>query len=298
MKKTLTVLTLILVISSIACQVQAGSTMWEIQGGKNRAYLLGSIHIMPENAYPLDTKIEEAFNESDVLVVELDATAVDQAQVQAFIGKHGIYTGGNSLKKALPEELFATIVEKSSELGLSEAQVNMFKPWLVSLNLTMGALQKIDIKSELGVDMHFLNKAKEREMKILELETVTSQLEALSSLSESVQEDYLEYAISEYDSAGENFTEMLQAWQNGDTGKLYELSKGEMLKLAEEMPGIEDYYRRLFTQRDREIAKKIKGFLEDEQDQTFFIIIGAFHMVGDDGLIRVLEEMGYQTEQY
>jgi len=298
MKKIISALVFITVIALLTCQVQAGSTMWEVKGGKNRAYLLGSIHIMPGDAYPLNSEIEKAFDNSDVLVVEVDATTVDQAGVQAFIGKRGIYTGGESLKKNLPDKLFRTIVEKSAELGLSEAQVNMFKPWLISLNLNMGALKKINIESELGVDMHFLNKAKEREMKILELETATSQLEAFSSLGEDTQVDYLEYTIEEFDKAEENFRVMLKAWKNGDTGKLYEVSKGEMLEMAEEMPGIRDYYDRLFTERDREIARKIAGYLEDDQKHTFFIIVGAFHMVGDDGLIRMLNDMDYQTEQY
>jgi len=79
------VLTLLITLGTILCNLYAVNFMWEIQGGANKAYLLGSIHTMPVDVYPLDEKIESAYKESDVLVVEADATTIDQTAVNNFI---------------------------------------------------------------------------------------------------------------------------------------------------------------------------------------------------------------------
>ena len=296
-KKLLTVIALVCLVLSITATVHADLCMWEIQDCHNKAFLLGSIHLMPENAYPLDSTIEEAFGGSDVLVVELDATTLNQNVINNFIGLNAIYRDSTNLQSRLDEALFDSLVTDFAELGLNEQQLNMFKPWFVSLNLGMGALQKIDIETGLGIDMHFLNQAHEKEMEIIELEEATSQLEAISSMDEDTQIDFLEYAVDEFDNAGENFNEMLVAWQEGDTEKLNSISKEKILSMEEEMPGMKDYYDKMFTQREEEMTKEIIELVENEEAHTYFIIVGAFHLVGDDGLIVRLQDKGYTLKQ-
>ncbi len=296
-KKILTAIAVVCLVLLLTSALYADLCMWEIQGGHNKAFLLGSIHVMPEDAYPLDSTIEGAFDESDVLVVELDATTLDQNVINNFIGLHAIYRDSTNLQSRLDEALFDTLVADFAELGLSEQQLNMFKPWFVSLNLGMGALQKIDIETGLGIDMHFLNQAHEKEMEIIELEEATSQLEAISSMDEDTQIDYLEYTMDEFENAGENFNEMLVAWQDGDTKKLNSISKEKILSLEEEMPGMADYYDRMFTQREEEMVQEIIDLVENEEKHTYFIIVGVFHMVGDDGLLARLQEKGYTLKQ-
>lgn len=298
MKKRLIVVALlgfVILSTTLNC---TSSFLWEVENGKNKVYLLGSLHIMPEEVYPLDDRIEKAFEKADILVVEVDATTLDQTAVNNFIIANAVYRDSINLQSILDEELFNNISLKMQELGITEEQLKAFKPWFVSLNLGLGALQKIDITTGLGIDLHFLNKAHEQEKTILELETPIIQLEALSSMDEQTQIDYLRYSLEDYENAEENFMKMLECWKTGDADAMNTQTKMKLLELKDELPGISHYYNEVFVNRDINIAKKLAGYLEGEEDHTYFIIVGAFHVIGDDGLLKLLNDKGYKTKQY
>ena len=292
------VLTLLMTLFIIVTNLHAEIFMWEIQGGKNNAYLLGSIHIMPEDTYPLDDKIENAFKEADVLVVEVDITTIDQGKIQAFIAEKACYEEGKNLQTEIPAEMYKSLSDKFEELGVPMTQIDIYKPWFVSMNLGLLSLQKLNVTAGQGIDLHFLNQANEKEMEILDLETAGAQLEILASNPDQVQVDYLQYSIEDYEQGVVVFMEMLEAWKTGDTEKMNKVSKVKMLELGEELPGMIDFYNKLFTERDEKILQKIIEHLENEDDHTYFIIVGALHLVGEDGLIKLLNNEGYKTKQY
>jgi len=182
-------------------------------------------------------------------------------------------------------------------LGFTKDQLNRFKPWFVGLNLGLAKLKKLDVDAGLGLDIHFLNKAHEQGIEILELEIPTSQMEMLASLPENIQMDYLSYTLGEYTKIDSTFHEVLDAWQNGDTERTNTLSRVKMRELEDEMPGMEEYYNRMFCEREKQIAEKIEGYMDDEEGRIYFIIVGAFHLVGDDGLLKMLEDNGYKIKQ-
>jgi uncharacterized protein YbaP (TraB family) len=271
--------------------------MWEIEGGQNKAFLLGSLHTMPKDIYPLNEKIEQAFDVSDVLVVEVDATTLDQDVVNNFIIANAVYRDSTNLQSVLDKELFVNISKKFQELGFSEDQLKVFKPWFVSLNLGLGALQKIEITTGQGIDLHFLTKAHERKLPIVELETALLQLEALSSMDKQTQIDYLQYSVEDYENANENFQKTLECWKTGKAEEMNLSTKKKLFDLKDELPGILHYYNNLFVDRDKKIAEKLSGYLENEENHTYFIIVGALHLVGEDGLLKLLQNKGYRTTQ-
>ncbi|KQC10298.1 MAG: hypothetical protein APR54_03220 [Candidatus Cloacimonas sp. SDB] len=278
--------------------LQAKIMMWEIGKGNNVVYLLGSIHVMPEDAYPLDEQIEAAFEKSDLLVVELDPGKIDQNELNDLIVNSAFYPDGTSLKSEIPTELYNPVIEKFQELGMPEAQVNQFRPWFVALNLGMGALQKLEINSATGIDIHFLNKAHEKQLTILEMETPTAQMEVLSSMQDSTQIDYLQYVVEDYDNVKEDFMKLLSAWEAGDADKVNKLYRIKLKELASELPGMKEYYQKLLPDRDKQMADQIKGFLESEEGHTYFVIAGVIHLVGKDGILQLLKDEGYSADQF
>ncbi|MBN1327165.1 MAG: TraB/GumN family protein [Candidatus Cloacimonetes bacterium] len=297
MKSIKIAFTLLLISGVILTNLFAENFMWEVQGGYNKAYLLGSIHTMPKDIYPLDEKIERAFLESDKLVMEVNPTKFDQQEINNFIITHAVYQDTTNLKTHLPQDIYQTLNAKFMELGFKDDQVKAYKPWFVSINLSLGALQKIDVEKEQGIDLHFLKKAEEREMPVLELETALAQFEALSSMDKETQKDVLINSLDELDDIPKFFDKLLQAWKDGDAEKMNEVSRQKILEAEEELPGIRDYYNELFLNRDKNILEKITAFLEDEEKSTYFIIVGAVHLVGDDGLLQMLQEKGYKIVQ-
>ena len=298
MKRALIIIALLCIVLLVATLNCTDNFLWEVENGQNKVYILGSIHIMPEGTYPLDEKIETAFEEADILVVEVDITKIDQEKIQAIIVEKACYKEGKNLQTEIPEDLYMSVSKKFEELGVPMTQIDVYKPWFVSMNLGLLSLQKLNITAGQGIDVHFLNKANEKEMVILDLETASSQLEMLASNPEESQIDYLQYSIDDYEQSTETYMDMLEAWETGNTKKMNAVTKVKMLELEEELPGIIDFYNKMFTERDEKILQKIIEYLENKDDHVYFIIVGALHLVGEDGLINLLNDKGYKTKQY
>ena len=203
MRKRLIIVAAICIL--FTSQIWTDDFLWEVENGKNKVYLLGSLHIMPEEVYPLNDNIESAFEEAEILVVEVDITNADQEKIQTLIVEKAYYKEGRNLQTELPAELYKTVTRKFEELGVPMAQIDIFKPWFVSMNLGLLGLQKLNITTGLGIDVHFLNQANEKKMEILELETASSQLEMLASNPDKVQIDYLQYSIGDYEQSKETY---------------------------------------------------------------------------------------------
>ena len=299
MKKTAQIITMLCVLSFLTLSVQAGLCLWEVESSKSKVYLLGSIHIMPKDTYPLNEQIEKAFTASDILVVELDPQNVDQAEMNTLVMETGLYPKETTLQSKIPESLFKTLTEKFKTFGMTPEQFNRFKPWLAGLTLNMLALKQVKIEKAQGIDLHFINKAKarEKEMPILELEKPVTQLTALSSMPEDIQSKFLQSCVDDFDKVQEEFGKVLAAWKKGDTDSLDKLARQKIKDMEAELPGIITYYNALFPEREKEMLKKIATYLEDEKKQTYFVIVGAFHLVGDDGMLQALKDMGYTIRQ-
>ena len=110
--------------------------------------------------YPLDAQIERAFSSSDVLVVEADASP-DKAMALAVKMMAGAsYPLEDSLEKHISKDTFDAVVARLAKDGMPAAQAKMLKPWFLASMITLTELQKLGIKPEKGLDMHFLAAAK------------------------------------------------------------------------------------------------------------------------------------------
>lgn len=271
--------------------------LWEVENGKTKMYLLGSIHLMPESTYPLNPIIESSFNESDILAIEADPTKIDQAKVQQLIMNTGMYPQGETLKENIDTELYQKIETVFTTFGMPMQQIDMFKPWFVGFNLAMLEIQKTKLDPKLGIDMHFIEKAKNKDIEIIELENGYDQLKLLTSFPEEAQEQYLEYSLDNYENVQEMFDTMLKAWTTGDAELMNTATKQKMLDFCKTMPGLEEYYEKMFLQRDIKIVEKLDKILKSNDGKTYFVVVGAGHLIGEDGLLQLLKDNGYKTKQ-
>jgi uncharacterized protein YbaP (TraB family) len=127
-------------------------------------------------------------------------------------------------------------------------------------------------------------------MPILELESTEYQFQILSSIPddliiESLQEDL------DYYSAGEDFEELFTTWEEGDYLKMESLVFGSL----DQNPELSLFYETVFDKRNITMAEKIEGYLEN--DETYFVVVGAGHLVGDNGLVNLLGKKGYSIRQ-
>ena len=266
---------------------------WKVKDvkGNDKVYLLGSIHVVPDNIYPLKKEILSSFEAADFLVVEADAANIDMAKVQQMTMEKGMYKPGNDLKKNISEKLYKDLAEELKKTGMVTIDnVGTMKPWLIALTLSQLQLMKMGLNMENGIDMHFLKLAKDKK-KILELESAAFQIELLSGFSDELQVEFLKSSVEESDKLKEKFDGMVESWKKGDAGELVKVIKEEY----KDKPKLQPIYKKLIDDRNITMTDKIEGYLNDKTDKKYFVVVGAGHLVDKGGIVDLLKNKGFKV---
>ena len=263
--------------------------LWKVEGpGASVAYLLGSLHVLTPEFYPLSADINKAFAASRTLVEELDLDEMnDPAQMMNALSK-AMLTDGRTLDQIVAPSTFAEVAKRAEKAGLPMMALQRMKPWLVAITLMAPTLQAAGFKAELGVDKHFFDRAKEAGLKRQALETLSYQLDRFDQLSPRLQEDMLISSMKELDTQVGNVRELAQQWAAGDV-KALEAS------LLVSFEGSRELYDRLLVERNNNWVPHVETCLQ--QNAGCFIVVGAAHLVGPDGLPTLLAAKGYRVTQ-
>jgi hypothetical protein len=295
MAKCCRTISLIIILCCIVCGAAFADEnhfLWKVRGsGDTEVYLLGSIHMLTKELYPLAPEIEDAWQRSDVLAVEADVRNPDEAAVGRIMMAKGVYGPGGSLKQDLGEELYAEVISEFESYGLPEEQIRMFKPWVAALMLQSFQYQELGYEAEYGIDMHFLSRVDDSK-RVEELESVTFQIELLSSLRPELQKSFLVQTLEMEDEVAGQLEIIVAAWKSGNVEELEELLYPE----DPDYPHEEELNTILNVERNRNMARKIQEYLESD-DETYFVVVGAAHLVGDENIRQLLEENGYRCIQ-
>lgn len=264
------------------------SCLWIVHAESETIYLLGSLHILKSDAYPLAASIEEAYLSSRKVVFETDMNAMTDPAVQQKMLALGLYPEGKTLDQHLSGETRNLLNKKMTELGLPMQQFARFKPWFIALTLATFELQRLGYNPAHGIDMHFFNRAKADEKELGFLEPVEHQIDLLGKMTNQDQESFLNQTLEEMDIVAELASEMTAYWESGDAEKLYNL----MNRSFKDHPAIRD---RLLVERNKKWVTRIESLMKE--NQNVLVIVGAGHLVGPDSVVDLLKKKGYQVKQ-
>ncbi|MFQ2110570.1 TraB/GumN family protein [Aeromonas rivipollensis] len=261
----------------------ADPAFYRISKGNEQHWLLGSIHAGKPSLYPLPEPVERAWQQSRALVMEVDMTHISQAQWQEM-GAITRLVDGKTLKDHLPMDLYRRTLIAAGQNGLTEAMLAPLRPWFAAITLTQAALERTGYRGEFGVDQHFAKRANDGGKPIVGLETLLEQLGYLASVGDN-QTLMLESTLDELPELEKGFTEVMAAWQNGDQATLINLLKEEMAP-----PKLQAWLEQtLLAERNRNWVKKWPGLPNES-----FIVVGALHLYGEQGLLALLEQQGWR----
>ena len=278
---------LLLLCATLGAQT-GKSFMWKVEGEGGSAYLLGSLHVLTPEWYPLNATINKAFAESKVLVEEVDIDETsDPAQMMSALMK-AMLTGGQTLDQVIAPDVYAEVKRRAEKSGLPMMAIQRMKPWLVAITLMAPTLQSAGFKPELGVDRHFYDRAIAMGMKRQALETLAYQLDRFDSLPPKLQEDLLKTTMEDLDTEVSSVKEMAQAWAFGNVAAMEKMT----LTALQETP---ELYKRLLVERNNNWIPHVETCLK--QNAGCFIVVGAAHLVGPDGLPTLLAKKGYKVAQ-
>lgn len=278
----------LLFIPDALCQPQK-SFLWKIRSEATTVYILGSLHFSKKEIYPLRQQIEDAFDRSDFLVVEANVNDIGKADVQKLI-ESAFYPANDRLEKHLSAETYERVKKEMGELGLPPEVISKQKPWFLAIIIVALETVKLGLDPKLGIDLYFLSKAQGKK-KILELESLDFQINLLSGLSDKDQELFLLHTLKDLNLLEQELDKMIRAWTYGDTKTVEAL----MTRSVSEDKRLSSFYEKFIYERNRQMALKIRNFLESKE--TYFVIVGAGHLVGSEGIIELLKKDGYGVEQ-
>ena len=263
-------------------------TMWLAEGTSNRVYLLGSIHLLRERDHPLPQVIGDAYEDAETLYMEIDMDDLDPLASQATITRLGMLEEGISLRDVMGEELYAEAAAAASELEIPLEMLDRTEPWYAAITVEQLVLARIGFNAAYGVEMHLLRKASGDGKEILGFETLEQQLGYLDGLSLEAQRKLLMQTLTEGAAIREIMDDLILAWRSGDIDYLEQT-------LLDDLSGYPELYDTIVADRNRLWVDTIDDLLDDGED--YLVIVGALHLVGEDGVPRLLEQRGIRITQ-
>lgn len=277
-------------LSQLEGQTQERYFLWKAVSDKGTVYLMGSLHFGAANMYPLPALVMEAFNSSDVLVVEANPYGQEIGEASLKLTQSGIYTDGSNLESHVKPATWQKLTAVAKGLGLSEEALRRQKPWLAILSLSKLLYKQAGLTPELGLDHSFIKEAGSRKP-ILELESVDQQIKLFESLSTQEQEQMLIQALGDFQRGPELIKSMVDAWKKGDDEAMDLIVRQSFG--TDPLSG--KLFKLLFADRNAAMANKLEELMAD--GRTYFMVVGAGHLGGEQGILNLLKQKGFKISQ-
>ena len=263
-------------------------TLWELQGTKNRIMLLGSMHYLRATDYPLADAINQAYRDSDTLVMEIDLDDMDPMQMQLTVMQLAADPQGKQLKDMLGAATYDKVSKKAAAININMAMLDAFEPWYGAIVVTQLTLMQLGFDPGYGVDARLAARAMQDGKEIRGLETLEYQLGVLDKMSSGAQKDFLLTTLDEAEEIEGIVSEMISAWKAGETKALQALIVDSMAEQPE-------LYQRLLVDRNRNWTRIISQLTQDSDD--YLIVVGTAHLIGKDSVLVMLNKAGYPSKQ-
>ncbi|MES2835057.1 MAG: TraB/GumN family protein [Pseudomonadota bacterium] len=264
-----------------------GPVLWVIRDADSTIYLLGTVHVLrPATAWG-SPRLEQAFDSADQVFFEIENPG-DQAALLPLIRQHGV-SPDRPLSHLISTGDLNLLQLSASTIGSSAAQMDMFRPWLAALTLSVSPLIEAGYDPNSGVEMVLRARALANGQPVKGLETIDQQVRIMAGFSEPAQLAFLHATLKAFDEAPTELDRMVGAWAAGDIAALNAIFAEGMEESGPEVN------RSLLTDRNRQWAGQIRTLLEGEG--TIFIAVGAAHLMGEGSVQDYLAERGVEVEE-
>jgi len=286
-------LALLLPVPSRAGDPPAGQKhfLWKVTSAGGVAYLLGTLHVGAADFYPLAPVIENSFKEASTLVEEIEApNSQDQARMRQYIAQNGTYQPGDTIADHLSEttrDWLAAYAQATRQLAPNYTNL---KPWLLSLVIDRIEAQRLGLDKEQGIDKHFTEEAAKMHKPIAAFETVDFQIRLFTSFPDGLQDKLLFSTLEDAKRGEEGLKQILAAWKSGDGSAI----DAVITQKVRRYPFLQPVLEKLLYERNDAMTRKLEDFLRNRT--TYFVAVGAAHLVGERGIVNQLRGKKYTVE--
>jgi uncharacterized protein len=288
--------TLLFAIPARAAHRLPKCCVWRVTNAKAAFYLVGSIHALSKNDYPLAAPYEIALRNSKRFLFEFDPNR--HVEFEKKFEAAGKYPRGQDIRSKIQPDLLAWLREniftvqddarrqRREQVATFDSEFG-YKPWWIAQHLVGPATYSKSSLSH-GLDNYFVDHATKERKEIAGLESVDEHVAVMGGLSDRDGEFILRDALDEPKNAEREFNRMHKAWRKGDTDALW---AGDS-RLRTRAPWIA---ARFVDNRNAKWVPRIEKELK--RGKPTAIVAGALHFSGPNSVIKLLEKRGYKIEQ-
>jgi uncharacterized protein YbaP (TraB family) len=261
--------------------------IWRVERDGRIGWVVGSIHVLSPDYYPLPDSMEKAYLRAATLVEEIDLAEAQSPEIVALVGSLATYSGAETLKSELSPETYRMLSDRLTTAGASIEPFERMRPWFLTVTVMAAQLRSAGFDPALGLDRHFFDKNARMGKQFRSLETAAEQIKMLSGLPPKVQEGMLRETMETNDAIVTQMDKVGKAWRAGDITALEQI----VLKPMKDQPEV---YESLVVGRNRNWIPKIESCLGEGH---CFVVVGAAHLVGPEGVLALLQQKGYTIQQ-
>lgn len=277
--KCITLLLSLSIFTAARLSAQENSLLWEISGNglKEPSYLYGTIHMIGKSDFFVRAEIDTVFSKCSQVAFEIDLDDIAQLNsAQAWVN----LPEDLKLDEIVPPGAYQKIKTYFSDsLGLNLVDFNSQKPFAVYQQFLSGLIQD----EQESYEMYFLMKSISAQKSIVGLEKITDEFRVIDAVPYEQQIQWLMDGIDSIHSYRENFKELVSAYKEENLNKIETLLSDDPVVMGELADD-------LLQKRNQNWMDEIENYINT---QPTFIAVGAAHLPGDDGLIRLLKAKGY-----
>lgn len=277
------IILLVLAGVSVAISGTAGrqhGLLWEVHGeGADPSYLFGTIHSEDPEVLRLASPVRQAFEEADSVVLEV----LLNMEAMIYSSTVMLLTDGRLLSDIIGRPLFEETARAIVSRGIPEVVLERMKPWAAATTLSVPVPE-----TGMVLDLMLYQEAQQAGKSLHGLETIREQLDVFDTMPERDQVALLQDAVDNLDLIDEMNAALLAAWKRRDLAAMMAISDAAIESGDQRIA--RDFEQRLIIERNHLMADRLEAHL---QRGGAFIAVGALHLPGEDGLIRLLGQRGY-----
>ena len=274
------------VLSLFSLTALGDPAAWHVRNGESELWLLGSMHYLREQDYPLPPIIDSLYDRVDTLVMELDLDDLDVGATQQSFVAAGLMPAASTLQSVLDPAVYKSATARAADLGLPMLMFDRLKPWLVALTMMDLGMSRLGYQSSQGLEQYLVGRSLEDGKQIIGLESVDDQINIFDSLSWRDQQALLLQTLQDLEAPEATMHELSEAWRSGSLDELAAL-------LSEEFGAYPELETELVSGRNKRWIGALEALLKN--DESYLVVVGALHLVGRDSVVELLLARGYEV---
>ena len=280
------------IMEQAAATENSGALLWRLERpGRPPSHLFGTVHVTDERVVA-SPAVRTALERSKTLALEVaDLSPAANSAAMAKAAGLVMFTDGRRLDRMVSAEEYEKLKTSLGQAGLPAEATASFRPWIAYLILSVPDCERRKVRDGgLVLDMRLAEQAKASKIPVVGLETIEQQLASLAAVPEEQQLDMLRATLRYIDRSDDLMETMLQLYLRREMGAAWPLQQVLARKAGVANTTYSGLKKELVDDRNVRMRDAALPLLEEG---GAFVAVGALHLPGNTGLVKLLRDAGY-----